>query len=590
MPISPICSVKDGPGAYGPTTNGVNVTASNTISIQLTDPSGVVDWFLEVVGTDETSTDPTLTNVNAVTKKVVSPVATVTFTMAAGTGRAYLFRSTVSDAGGSAVTQFALYTLTSQGTRVAAAGETTEGNTTFGWTTTLNPVLRTGAPVIRYDDTVTTPLIGAGTVQQAIDHFKTVGIAGPTGPTGPQGLVGPTGPQGPQGPQGIQGPTGADGYSTGTILFLNESVTQAPYKELGRTPSGSVETTVTTTVGAGSTVILGSFQTPVGYPNLSLIPSGLWSFKLHLRSNIVTTGQVWVDLYKRDTLGVETLILATDPTVGTFISSVTMYETDGVAPSTPLDFTDRLVAKVRFENTGVSSTDVTFYTEGSTHYSVTVTSLPVQAGPTGPTGPQGPIGPTGPGATVSISVGAGLTGTPNPMTGTASIAADFWTSNGGTSTKVPRSDDNRFPPTPSTIGRLLIDTGTSWLGLANPGITGLVLTNNATGLPSWNAPAAQFTGLGIGAYRAINASTGTWTVTTDYLLDVTYTSGPVALTLPSTTGLGGRSFAVKLSSTVTVTVSPNVVTETIDGAASLVMSTQYVAYTFLCTGTKWILI
>jgi len=66
MPISPLCQVKDGAGPYVGTLNGVNVTAGNVISIQLAVPAGVTDWYLQVTGTDETTTSPTLVPVNIV--------------------------------------------------------------------------------------------------------------------------------------------------------------------------------------------------------------------------------------------------------------------------------------------------------------------------------------------------------------------------------------------------------------------------------------------------------------------------------------------------------------------------------------------
>jgi len=172
MPVSPLCLVQDGLGPFVGTLNGVNVTAGNTMSIQLAAPAGVVDWYLQVTGTDETSTTPSLTSVNILTNKVTSPGTTVTFPMPLGAGRAYLFQSTVTGPGGPLTTTFTLYVLTLHGFRVGATGEQRETNATFGWAAILNPLIRSGAPVVRYDDGLNAPTLGANTVQEAIDILK----------------------------------------------------------------------------------------------------------------------------------------------------------------------------------------------------------------------------------------------------------------------------------------------------------------------------------------------------------------------------------------------------------------------------------
>lgn len=172
MPVSPLCQVADGLGPFGGTLNGVNITASNTISIKLDDITGVVDWYLQVTGTDETSVAPSLTGVNIMTNKVATPSTVVTFTAPVGAGKAFLFQSTVTGPGGPLTTTFCLYIVTVHGFRVGATGEMRETNATFGWAAILNPLIRSGAPVLRYDDTMVPPLIGAATIQQAIDYLK----------------------------------------------------------------------------------------------------------------------------------------------------------------------------------------------------------------------------------------------------------------------------------------------------------------------------------------------------------------------------------------------------------------------------------
>ncbi len=176
----------------------------------------------------------------------------------------------------------------------------------------------------------------------------------------------------------IAGSTGASTY------YMNESVTEAPYKEFSSIPTIALEQDVPTTIGAGLTSVIGAFQTPSGVPNTTNIPSGLWQFFLHLYSGASTDDfDVYVEVYKRDTLGTETLLFTSDTEIITNMSTTTtMYLCDGVFPATTLLTTDRIVVKVVATNTGSGSQTIHFVTEGSQHYSVATTTLN-QVVPTG---------------------------------------------------------------------------------------------------------------------------------------------------------------------------------------------------------------
>lgn len=144
MPISPVCLARNGVGPYLPTTAGVDVTPSATISVRLTDSTGVVAWYLEVVGTDELSTTPTLTDVNNITHLVTTPSTVVTFPFPPTTGRAVGFKSTVTGVGGPIEVTFGVYSVTAFSTRVGFVTETREGDVDFGWATKVNPLIRAG--------------------------------------------------------------------------------------------------------------------------------------------------------------------------------------------------------------------------------------------------------------------------------------------------------------------------------------------------------------------------------------------------------------------------------------------------------------
>ena len=137
---SPNCLVQEGAGPFNATTGGINVAAGAAVSIKLTDTTGVATWSLQVLGTDELSSAPSLTGVNSVTHLVTSPSTVVTLNFPNATGRALLFRSTTTG-GGTTTTKFAIYSLVGA-YRVGAVGETRETDDNFGWTGKVNKVIR----------------------------------------------------------------------------------------------------------------------------------------------------------------------------------------------------------------------------------------------------------------------------------------------------------------------------------------------------------------------------------------------------------------------------------------------------------------
>jgi hypothetical protein len=173
MPLSPLCVVSDNGGPFAPTTNGVNVSPSDPIQIQLATPTGVGSWYLTVYGTDELTTPPTLSNVNPGTGQVISPTAVVSFTYPGlPSGRSIVFQSTVVSGSSTAQTTFAVYTLSPNDRRVAAVGESREGNVSYGWAAVLNPIMRQGAAYLYYNDGLASPATGSNNIQGALDYLK----------------------------------------------------------------------------------------------------------------------------------------------------------------------------------------------------------------------------------------------------------------------------------------------------------------------------------------------------------------------------------------------------------------------------------
>jgi hypothetical protein len=273
--------------------------------------------------------------------------------------------------------------------------------------------------------------------------FGSDGSAGPAGDTGVTGATGPTG-AGETGATGATGPTGAAGYTTGIIYYLNESVTQTPYKEFSKIPTSTTEQTVNLTLAAGATGIIQSFQTPSGDPNLSVIPAGLWSAYLHFDGNSGTDDwEVYYEAYKRATGGTETLLFTSDTEVITNIpTTTTMFLLDGVFPQSNILTSDRIVVKIIAYNTGSGSQTINFRTEGSQHYSVITTSFPSQPGATGPVGPTGATGPTGPTGDTGAIGPTGDTGATGPTGDTGAVGPT-----GDTGATGPTGDTGATGPT-----------------------------------------------------------------------------------------------------------------------------------------------
>lgn len=153
---SPICEVREGAGAYAPTTFGVDVAPGALVTIRLADQSDIDSWSIQCVTTDE------LHAADAVTASLVidSATKTASFTAPSARGAALRFRSLVNnglDVNGvvdeDLEATFCIYVPTAIGQRVLAADETTEGHPDFGWVTSLNRVIRDHVAIATSDDT-----------------------------------------------------------------------------------------------------------------------------------------------------------------------------------------------------------------------------------------------------------------------------------------------------------------------------------------------------------------------------------------------------------------------------------------------------
>lgn len=171
-------------------------------------------------------------------------------------------------------------------------------------------------------------------------------------------------------------PVGGQG---GQLYYFNTSVTQTPYKEFGPTGTSASEQTTTISVASGVTSTIESYLTPSGYPNSLILPGGVWSFYLHAyKQDSSSSFDLYCDVYKRTSgiSGVDTYLFSTDPfNVTTTASTPSMGITDAYFSGTPLTVSDRILVLVRATNTGVSTKQITFVTEGLSHYSYGITTF-----------------------------------------------------------------------------------------------------------------------------------------------------------------------------------------------------------------------
>jgi len=169
-------------------------------------------------------------------------------------------------------------------------------------------------------------------------------------------------------------PVGGQG---GQLYYFNTSVTQTPYKEFGSTGTSASEQSTTISIASGITSTIESYLTPSGYPNSLILPGGVWSFFLHsYKEDSSSNFNLFCDVYKRTSGGTETYLFSTDPfDVTATASTPSMGISDAYFSGTPLTVSDRILVLVRATNTGTSTKQITFVTEGLQHYSYGITTF-----------------------------------------------------------------------------------------------------------------------------------------------------------------------------------------------------------------------
>jgi hypothetical protein len=211
-------------------------------------------------------------------------------------------------------------------------------------------------------------------------------------------LIGNTGPQGDTGPTGPQGEKGLDGEVAGRAFYFDPLAASdiSNCKVALTSPSLNAETTLPVTVSnISGNVLIASFATDPGQPNVNVLPAGT-----NYRQFFATTGaanqvaQLVLETWKCSFDGSNQVLLRT--TVSISFSNLQQAITQMTVQPTsfPLLLTDRLIYRLYATRvSGPNSFTVTTYFDGTTRASFIKTTI--SAGSAGSTGPTGPTGARG---------------------------------------------------------------------------------------------------------------------------------------------------------------------------------------------------
>ena len=238
-----------------------------------------------------------------------------------------------------------------------------------------------------------------------------------------------TGATGPAGPQGATGPQGPQGYSSGAVYYFNPSNTSGGLYLMQRTPVIGSGTTITTTgTGSPTALQIATFVSPVGDPNITSIPAGLWVFNATYELSVAYSNQgVFAEVYTYNGTSFTTIASGSaNPVELLGGTNPELYDFAVSVPTTSLSATDRIAVSFYVVNLALGDTINSYY-EGPDIAQV-VTSLSGSAGPTGATGPTGPAGNVSQWALYPAIVGVDMSG--NSITNISNISGSFPNFNG----------------------------------------------------------------------------------------------------------------------------------------------------------------
>ncbi len=220
---------------------------------------------------------------------------------------------------------------------------------------------------------------------------------------------------GASGSSGTSGANGASGITTGAIYYFNDSVIEVNgVKQLSTEPTAGSEQALTTTIqqGGAEQLIESYISEQFGF---SVIPGGVQRFNLWFTKPASGDDiEVYVELSLRDSAGnLIASVGSSQPTnIGWNNNSSTAVEitTDITIPTSTVDPTHRMQVDIFAINNENQDRDVTFYTEGTSHYSFVITTVSRSSGTSGSSGESGTSGISGTSGVDGISGTSGIDG------------------------------------------------------------------------------------------------------------------------------------------------------------------------------------
>lgn len=334
------------------------------------------------------------------------------------------------------------------------------------------------------------------------------------------------------------------GIQTGTVYYFRRDASDigGGYEQITQSPQTGAEKTDSTTLNnASGTVVFDLYASNAGEPGLTQLLAGTWEFDIYGQVSSTAGGNTTnlvLQVYKRTTGGTETLLFSTtSPALDS--TSVKLYSWLYTQPADiPLDVTDRLVVKVAATNSHASNRTVTFYYEGTTHYShfhppflslIDGTSLVTIGGTQTITGAKTfSVAPVMSGANITaatipagkiqggvvnrfmIDDGVGGTWTNTLLGATISGALNTLVSIPAATAltgQVPVANGGTAKAT-WTVGSIPVATAGTVIGEIAPGTAGHVLTSNGPGVaPTMQAPAGATTASAVLSGTYVVAST-----------------------------------------------------------------------------------
>lgn len=355
-----------------------------------------------------------------------------------------------------------------------------------------------------------------------------------------------------------------------------------------------------------NTVAIKSFGTPIGIPNVQVVPAGLWEFNFWAYASLTGafTTSIKFDVYTRTAGGTETLLFTVTSANIQVLSSAYFTTTYNMTTDTTIATDTRIVIKVSGKTTNVVNTTVHFVFDGTTHASIVRSPLAgdaLQLGGdlSGTTSSATVIGLRGKTLASSLaSVGAAQDGyVLTWVNGSSDWEAKISSGGGGSGVTTVGTFDSQA----SAANGLVISSTTIYgqsATASNPGMIKLAGDIGGTG----SAPLLKT----MGGTAVTGLKTSNYTVTTaDYLVAIGTLASSITITLPSSPATGSTYVIKDVNGTCqvwqygqgtgtqtvvgfTVTVTPS--SGNIDGASSYVMDQPYESIKCVYTGSQWSII